>query len=110
MVGLLVYVLGAAPAAINTAVPLETGTLLLAPQDTFLNTNKKNYGGSTTVIAYTWPDFKPANAILMKFDFSTLPAGAAVTEATLHLALVESDTAPATYAMSAHKVVGKNAD
>ncbi len=110
MVGLLVYVLGAAPAAINTAVPLETGTLLLAPKDTFLNTNKKNYSGSTTVIAYTWPDFKPANAILMKFDFSTLPAGAVVTEATLHLALVESDTAPATYAMSAHKVVGKNAD
>jgi chitodextrinase len=108
--GLLVYVLGAAPAAINTAVPLETGTLLLAPRDTYLNTNKKNFSTSTTVTASTWPDFKPANAILMKFDFSTLPAGAVVTGATLHMALVASDSAQGTYAMSAHKVVGKNAD
>ena len=81
MVGLLVYVLGAAPAAINTAVQ-ETGTMLLAPTDTYLNTNRKNYSTATTVSAYTWPDFKPANAILMKFDLSALPAGAVVTEAT----------------------------
>src|SRR5688500_19218855 len=102
MVGLLVYVLGAAPAAINTAVQ-ETGTMLLAPTDTYLNTNRKNYSTATTVSAYTWPDFKPANAILMKFDLSALPAGAVVTEATLQLALVASDTAQGTYAVSAHK-------
>lgn len=109
IVGLLVYALSVAPAAINTAVPLETGTLLLAPKDTFLNTNKKNYSTSTTLHTYTWPDYKVANAIVLKFDLSTLPAGAVVTGATLHLALLAHDSsADGSYAVSAHRVLGKN--
>ncbi len=38
-----------------------------------------------------------------------MPAGAVVTEATLHFALVESDaSADPTYTVTAHKVLGKN--
>jgi hypothetical protein len=96
-------------ANVSRAVPLEAGTVLLSPTDTYLNTNKKNYVTSTTLATYTWPDNKVANAILMKFDMSALPAGALVSEAVLQLALVDSDTsADETYFVSAHKVVGKN--
>jgi hypothetical protein len=60
-------------------------------------------------MTFTWPDHQVANAILMKFDLSGLPAGAVVHQATVSLALVESDAAPeATYTVTAHKVVGKN--
>ncbi|HJU41525.1 MAG TPA: Ig-like domain-containing protein, partial [Vicinamibacterales bacterium] len=87
----------------------EVGTIVLAPRDTFLNTNSQNYSTSTTLPTYTWPDNQVANTILMKFDLSALPVGAVVTEATLHLALVESDAAAdTTYTVSAHKVIGKN--
>jgi hypothetical protein len=45
----------------------------------------------------------------MKFDLSGLPAGAVVQDATVHLALVESDgAAEGTYTVTAHKVVGRN--
>ena len=58
---------------------------------------------------YTWPDAQVANAILMKFDLSTVPPGAVVEDAKLYLALVQSDTMPAaTYTVTAHKVVGAN--
>ena len=44
----------------------------------------------------------------MKFDLSSVPAGAVVQDATLTLALVESDaTADATYEVSARKIVGR---
>jgi hypothetical protein len=126
ILGLLLYALGAAAAASGTLLPpnggahdrtasataaaqlLQTGTMLLAPKDTWLNTNKKNYSAATTLATYTWPDYQAANAILMKFDLSTLPAGAVVTEAILQLALVNSDTATDTYTVTAHKVLGKN--
>jgi hypothetical protein len=88
---------------------LETGTLQLSPQDTWLNTNETNYSGGALLRIYTWPDYQVANVILMRFDLSTLPAGAIVQEATLHLALVQSDaTLDSTYSVSAHKVLSKN--
>ncbi len=50
---------------------------------------------------YTWPDYKVANAILMKFDLSSLPPGAVVQDAKLFLALVQSDlTLAPTYTVS----------
>jgi hypothetical protein len=109
----LVFALGAVhagPAAkVDIAAPLEIGTVLLSPKDTYLQANKKNYSTSTTLTAYTWPDYKVSNAILMKFDLSSLPPDAIVTSATLQLSLVASDTSTdSTYTVAAHKVIAKN--
>ena len=91
------------------ATRADLGSLMLSPQDTYLNIDTNNYSSATTLTVYTWPDYHPANAILMKFDLSALPAGAVVTSATLQLALVETDAAAdSTYTVSAHKVLGKN--
>jgi len=93
----------------DAAPPLEIGTVLLSPKDTYLNTDKKNYSTATTLMTYTWPDNKIANAILMKFDLATIPAGAIVTSATLQLALVASDkSTDPMYSVAAHKVIRKN--
>jgi hypothetical protein len=86
-----------------------TSQLQVTPQDTSLNLNATNYSAQPLLTAYTWPDNQMANAIVMKFDLSALPAGATVEEGVLNLALVESDaTADATYTMTAHKQVGMN--
>ena len=93
----------------GVSVTLRNGLLYLPPDDTFLNINRNNYSNEPILATYTWPNNKIANAILMKFDLSTLPNGALLQEATLHLALVESDPAPEpTYTVTAHKVVGRN--
>jgi len=60
----------AASAAIMAAP--ETGTVLLSPQDTYLGLNATNFSTKTTLVTYTWPDYKIANAIVMKFDLSVL--------------------------------------
>src|SRR6478609_7276195 len=87
----------------------QTFQLQLSPEDTSLNINSANYSAQPLLTAYTWPDNQIANAILLKFDLSTLPAGATVQQAVVNLALVESDaTADATYTMTAYKMVGKN--
>ena len=92
---------------LNTASP-SGPSIVLAPQDTSLNLNTTNYSTAPTLTTYTWPNQKVANVIVMKFDLSAL-AGATVHEATLTLGLVESDTtADPTYAVSAHKIVGRN--
>ena len=110
----VMYALGVAAASDRTTitasrVPLDAGTVLLSPKDTFLRTDRKNYSASTTIPVYTWPDYRTANAVLMKFDLSSLPAGAIVTGATLHLALVANDNKPeGTYTVSAHKVIRRN--
>src|SRR2546429_2988084 len=45
----------------------------------------------------------------MKFDLSAVPAGAVVQKASLHLALVQSDSgAESTYTVTAHRLLGKN--
>jgi hypothetical protein len=96
-------------AADLTFTTAGTPQLSLAPQDTSLNLNATNYSGDTTLTTYTWPDNQIANAILMKFDLSSVPAGAVVQQATLNLALVQSDTAAAaTYTVTANKVIGQN--
>ena len=81
----------------------------LSPADTSINLNTTNYSTSTTLTTYTWPDQRVANAVLMKFDVSSLPAGAIVQDAKLNLALTASDSSgDPTYTVSAHKIVGKN--
>ena len=102
-------------AAGNTAVspPItvrtSNGSVLLSPEDTSLNLNSTNYSTDPLLTTYTWPDNRVANAIALKFNLAAIPAGAVVDSATLHLSLVESDTAPeATYTVTAHKIVGRN--
>ena len=92
-------------------VPAQAPTyqLQLSPEDTSLNIDTASYSARPLLTAYTWPDNRVANAILLKFDLSTLPAGATVEQAVVKLALVETDaTADTTYTMMAHKLVGKN--
>ena len=87
----------------GVSVTVRNGLLYLPPDDTFLNINRNNYSNEPILATYTWPNNKIANAILMKFDLSTLPNGALLQEATLHLALVESDPTPEpTYTVTAH--------
>ena len=94
---------------LRIAYSLPSRLLALTPQDTFLGINSSNYAAATRLGTYTWPNRRVANAILMRFDLAGLPAGAEVQEATLHLALTESDArAEATYAVTAHKVVGRS--
>jgi hypothetical protein len=109
ILGLLLLALGAVTTADRAAATVEVTTVRIAPKDTYLRNDKKNYNTSTTLSTYTWPDYKISNAILMKFDLSSLPPGATVTSATLHLALVASDPkSDPTYAVTAHKVISKN--
>ncbi|PYQ38282.1 MAG: hypothetical protein DMF77_24570, partial [Acidobacteria bacterium] len=96
-------------AAVPTAtVDLDT-VVTLSPEDTFININATNESTNTRLMTYTWPDHEVANAILMKFDLSVIPASAVVTDARLQLALVEADaTADSIYTITAHKVLGRS--
>jgi hypothetical protein len=86
-----------------------SGHLIVKPDDTYLNLDGANYSREDVLATYTWPDNQVANAIVMKFDLSALPDGAAVTGAALHLALLDADTMPeATYAISVHKILHGN--
>ena len=83
--------------------------MMILPSDTTINLDANNNSGSPLLFTYTWPEYEVANAILMKFDLSALPAGASIQDATLNLALVESDnTSDATYAVTAHKIKNRN--
>jgi hypothetical protein len=96
----------------NVFAQTQTGTVVLSPTDTYINLNSNNYVTAATVATYTWPDNQPANAILMKFDLSKLPAGAVIQSANLRMSLVEADqkgNSPL-YNVSAHKIIGGNPD
>src|SRR5258705_8696375 len=87
---------------VSTAVIHPTG-------DTYLNIDAGNYATETQLNLYTWPDAKPANAILIQFDLASIPQGSTVSSATLTLNLVESDaTTDPTYTVTAHAIVNKN--
>jgi hypothetical protein len=93
----------------GVTVTVANGIAVLVPQDTFIALNTTNQSTNATLMTYTWPDNQVANAILMKFDLSAIPTGAAVTDATLRLALLSSDaTSDPTYTVTAHKVVGRS--
>jgi len=100
-----------AVSATTLALNPSTTVKLNPAADTFININTSVYNTSTTLNTYTWPANKVANAVLMKFALSSLPAGAVIQSATLNLSLVEADaTADATYSVSVHKVLNKNPD
>ena len=87
-------------------------TVVISPSgDTFLNIDAVNDAREPTLNLYTWPDNKIANAIVMKFNLASIPAGSTISSATLNLNLVESDgMAEPTYTVTAHKIVNKNPD
>src|SRR3989440_12718333 len=71
---------------------VQTSTVVIRPTaDGFLNINATNYASSATLNVYTWPDNKIANAIVLKFDLASIPAGATISSATLNLYLTESE-------------------
>jgi len=114
----VVAIAGAVAAAVIAPQPnsqlsaqTEASTVVLSPTDTYINLNSNNYSTAATVGTYTWPDYQAANAILMKFDLSKLPAGAVIQSAKLRLSLVEADQkSTPTYNISAHKIIGGNPD
>lgn len=100
---------GNATPAAAVDVTVSNGIVWLTPRDTSLNLDAANYSTHAELMTYTWPHRRVANAILMKFTLSAIPQGAIIQEATLHLALVESDaSADSTYTIAAHKVIGRN--
>ena len=94
------------------SVAAATSTTVLRPTaDAFLDLNKTNYSTGAVLATYTWPDDTIANAIVMKFDLSSIPTGSTVSSATLNLSLVESDaTSDSTYAVPVHGIIHKNPD
>jgi hypothetical protein len=67
-----------------------TTTRLAPAADTFINLNADVNGADPHLLTYTWPDYQLANAILIQFDLSTLPAGT-VSSASLELWLYAWD-------------------
>ncbi|PYO37789.1 MAG: hypothetical protein DMD29_14880, partial [Gemmatimonadetes bacterium] len=101
-----------APRAIPIAPAAQTATTVISPSgDTYLNINDINYATDALLNLYTWPNDTIANAIVMKFDLSSIPAGATLSSATLHLYLAESDASPdPTYTVTVHQIVNDNPD
>jgi len=89
-------------AAVNNTVTPPAGTVTAVfgnvaganfpntVEDTFLKINNEVNSTSTTLNTYTWPAGKPANAILMNWNLSTLPANAQIQSATLSLYMTGS--------------------
>jgi hypothetical protein len=78
-------------------------------QDTFINLNAEVNTSSDRLNTYTWPSNMPANAVLMKFDLSQLPAGAQIQSAILTLYQTDAG-GDASYDVSVHKVINHNPD
>ncbi|MCG3115415.1 MAG: DNRLRE domain-containing protein [Candidatus Manganitrophus sp. SA1] len=91
--------------------PSPTTVRLSPAADTFLNVDTSANSAEPTLNTYTWPANRIANAVLMQFNLSGLPAGAVIQSATLNLALVESDTTnDANYNIGVHKIINRNPD
>src|SRR5690349_1624115 len=94
-----------------TASITSTTVTLNPTADTRINLDATNYSSDALLTVYTWPDGKVANAILMKFDLSSIPAGPTVSNATLNLYQTESDaTADPTYTVTVHQIINHNPD
>jgi len=97
---------------VPTTYPITgSATINLAPaSDTYINIDSNNYSTSAQLNTYTWPADEVANAILMKFDLSGIPAGATIVSATLNLYLVESDTNTSypSYNLSLNRIINHN--
>jgi hypothetical protein len=89
--------------------PIESILTLNPVSDTFININSTTYESDPELHTYTWPDNKIANAILMKFDLSSIPVGATIQSATLNLYLTGFDsTGDNTYTVTVHKNINKD--
>src|SRR5438046_4078990 len=99
-----------APHALRADATVAPATVVISPTaDTYVNINATNNVADATLSVYTWPDARSANAIVMKFDLASIPAGSTVSSATLHLNLTGSDaTADPTYTVTVHGIVNKN--
>jgi len=80
--------------------------------DTYINLNSVNYSSSAELNAGTWPAGLIANSILMKFDLSSIPAGARIENAILNLYQVNSDNNAANpnYNLSLRRIINFNPD
>lgn len=87
-------------------------TVTLSPADTTIKFDATNSSTDPVLYTYTYPTNRVANAILMKFDVSQIPAGATVQSAVLQLALVNRDgySVDPTYNVSLHQVLNRNPD
>ncbi|MBT1071818.1 DUF4082 domain-containing protein [Pelotalea chapellei] len=83
-------------------------TYLNTIEDTFLNINTELNSTGVFLNAYTWPAKTPANAILMKWNLSALPAGAQIQSATLNLYQIGWN-GDSSYAMPVSKIINKAA-
>ena len=75
--------------------------------DTFININNDVNATSTALNIYTWPANKPANAIIMKWDLSALPANAQIQSATLNLYMTGSGK-DALYEIPVSEIINKS--
>jgi len=98
-------------ASVSVFSPGSAMTITLTPsEDTYLNRNEVKFT-LPLLKTYTFPDNMIANAILMKFDLSTIPQGSSIQNATLNLYLVQSDTKiDSNCTISVHKVINKDPD
>ncbi|OFZ05933.1 MAG: hypothetical protein A2X97_01175 [Bdellovibrionales bacterium GWA1_52_35] len=93
--------------SVTTLGTSATGSIKLSPlADSFLG-GEEVHVVSPTLNTYTWPDYMIANAIVMKFDLSSIPAGAVIDSATLQLYQVNADAAAAPYNIPVHRIIGK---
>lgn len=76
-------------------------------EDTFLNINNDVNATGVSLSTYTWPTATPANAVLMKWDVSALPANAEIQSATLYLYLTEGGGDNA-YEIPVSAIINKN--
>jgi len=81
-------------------------------QDTYINVNNENNYASSNLNTYTWPVDSVANAIVMKFNLSSLPADAQIQSAILSVYMngVDDGGGDDLYDVSVHKVVNHNPD
>ena len=95
-------------------VSASTGstTISLSPQDTYINISTTNFSGAVELNTYTYPANRVANAILMKFNLSQIPANATIQSAILSLSLTRADsnTSDPTYNISLHQIINRNPD
>jgi hypothetical protein len=79
-------------------------------EDTYTNQGgggTGNYSTDVTLNTYTWPADTVANTTIIKWDLSSIPTSATVTQATLYLYQV-SMTGDATYDIGVHKIINVN--
>ncbi|MHC4739491.1 MAG: beta strand repeat-containing protein, partial [Planctomycetota bacterium] len=79
-------------------------------EDTYTNQGgggSINYSTEVTLNTYTWPADTVANTTIIKWDLSSIPTSATVTEATLYLYQL-SFTGDTSYDIGVHKIINVN--